>query len=155
MFLYSVLFISGALIINVVSLEDQQAECSIRYSTGTLITKTDMKLQGHQREILVSKSFPQCTLCCVQKDWCISINFETTEHKGVCELNNYGVESEFLVSADKKEFEVSKGFVYSQLRPSQVRFVFSLRLIFVFLFLRDFLVFSFSFIVNNLQIIDT
>lgn len=119
MFLYNILLISGALL-KTVAHGDRQPDCSTSYSTVTLITKTDIKLKGHQREILPFASFPQCSLRCVQEDWCISINFEAIETKGVCELNDYGVESDFYVSEDKSEFEVRKGIVYSQLRPSQV-----------------------------------
>ena len=124
MLLHNIFLLTGAFIIKAVAYEKQQPNCPMKHSNEPLITRADVKLKGHQREILKSQSFPQCSLRCVQKDWCISINFEAAKRKGMCELNDYGVENEYyLLKDDRNEFEVSRAFVYSQLRPSKVSFV--------------------------------
>jgi hypothetical protein len=115
------LLIFGTLVMNIAAYELQEPDCSIRYSIGALITKSDIVLRGHQKESIPSLTFIQCSLRCVKTDWCISINFEISERNGQCELNDYGVSNEFYVSVDSGEFEDRKGYIYSQLRPSQVR----------------------------------
>jgi hypothetical protein len=85
---------------------------------GALIKKSDLILKGHTRKKLQATSFIQCNIHCLQKDWCISVNFEISKQIGLCELNDYGVEENANIFTDN--FDERKGFVYSQLRSIKV-----------------------------------
>ena len=86
---------------------------------GAIITQTDVALKNHTRKTLHSVSYIQCSLRCLQQEWCISINFKRSKKEGIgmCQLNDYGVSSmDFSAKLGKR-----KGFLYSQLRPAEVR----------------------------------
>jgi hypothetical protein len=119
---FKTLYIFGPLMMMAASheLQEQLADCPTRLSWGSFFTKIDMVLKGYNRENLSSLSFVQCSLRCVQKNWCISINFEISKKTGRCQLNDYGVENKFGISVEQGEFGSRKGFIYSQLRPPKV-----------------------------------
>lgn len=87
------------------------------FSVGALITKRDVIFKGHQKETLSSVSFIQCSLQCLKRNWCISINFEIGKTRGKCSLNDAGVRHEFAVSVEQEIFKKNENFIYSQLRP--------------------------------------
>ena len=97
---------------------DSLKSCPSLHVDGTMITKRDTVLIGHVQLSLPDVSFMQCSLRCQRQDWCISSNFQISQNTGKCELNNFGVKHEMLTEG--KEFEMRKGFVYTQLRPAAV-----------------------------------
>ena len=99
----------------------EEDSCLARSLPGALITKSNMAImKEHIRKTVNSVSFIQCGLRCVQKDWCISVNFESSQKTGICELSDYGVDGHSGELLSEK-FEERKGFNYIQLRPLQVR----------------------------------
>ncbi|XP_031574324.1 uncharacterized protein LOC116308096 [Actinia tenebrosa] len=87
------------------------------FSVGAIITKRDMILNEHQKELISSVSFTQCGLHCLERDWCISINFEIGKKRGKCFLNDAGLQQEFSRTWERERFMKKEGFVFSQLRP--------------------------------------
>lgn len=101
-------------------------QCEVsRFSVGALFQREGIAMKGHVRKSTKAPSLLQCgQLCLAHLEWCISVNFEfkavdDQNSAQVCELNNRGVksESEFFGS----EFEPRIGFMYSQIRPKEVR----------------------------------
>lgn len=103
------------LIHQTVTLEDY---CMEQALNGAISTKLGFSLKGHVKKTLHTMSLIQCGLRCLQRDWCVSINFEVNRLSGICELNNHGLEK----TSDNwlENFEERKGFVYSQLRSPKV-----------------------------------
>ncbi|EDO36211.1 predicted protein [Nematostella vectensis] len=80
----------------------------------------DQYLLGRVNESLQAQSLITCSQRCLQKDWCISINYDMSRVEGgKCELKDYEIESGENVKTQNPEFEPRAGWVYSRLRTTQ------------------------------------
>lgn len=103
--------------------EDLAFQCDeLRFSAGALFQRDGFIMKGHVKKSTNSSSLLQCgQLCLSHMEWCISVNFQLNEKEKtqICELNDFGVKTELEISGN--DFEQRSGFIYSQLRPLEVR----------------------------------
>ena len=85
------------------------------------VTENNHVLVGHVFQQLYTRDWFNCIQACHDEPRCISYNYERSAGaNGLCELNNCGVED--LCGRDKSLI-YSMGFVFQQLRHSEVRAV--------------------------------
>ena len=86
-----------------------------------VITRNHGRLKGFTFNTFHSASLVSCGLKCQRNPRCVSTNFYKVsgldESKGVCELNDRGVES----PSEVKELHYVEGTVYSQFYDPKVR----------------------------------
>ncbi|XP_048583235.1 neurogenic locus Notch protein isoform X2 [Nematostella vectensis] len=85
------------------------------HSMGSKITKENFVLNGHVSKTFEAQSLVSCSQRCLQKDWCISVNFGVSlAERGDCQLNAKGVENEI-----SDDLATREGWLYVQLRSPQ------------------------------------
>ena len=86
-----------------------------------VITWNHRRLKGFTYKSFLSLSLVSCGLLCQRQPQCVSINFlkvsRTDETEGVCELNNWGVDSPI---EENEDLEYEKDVVYAQFRDMKV-----------------------------------
>ena len=86
-----------------------------------VITRNHRRLKGFTFNTFHSASLVSCGLKCQRNHRCVSTNFRKVssldESKGVCELNDKGVESPI----EGKELEYDEKSIYTQFNDMKVR----------------------------------
>ena len=86
-----------------------------------VITRNHHRLKGFTYKSLLSLSLVSCGLQCQRQPQCVSVNFlkvsRIDKTEGVCELNNWGVESPI---EENEHLEYEEGVVYAQFRDMKV-----------------------------------
>ena len=86
-----------------------------------VITRNHRRLKGFTYKSFLSLSLVSCGLHCQRQPRCVSVNFlkvsRTDETEGVCELNNWGVDSPI---EENEDLEYEKDVVYAQFRDMKV-----------------------------------
>ena len=113
-------FIALVFICQVLSIQTAMA-LDTSFLSSPVITRNHCRLKGFTYKSFLSLSLLSCGLQCQRQPQCVSVNFlkvsKINKTEGVCELNNWGVESPI---EENEDLEYEEGVVYAQFRDLKV-----------------------------------